>query len=47
MRVFYGPGYRIYFVQRSTELIILLCGGNKSTQVADIRQAKVMAKELE
>ncbi|MEO7410459.1 MAG: type II toxin-antitoxin system RelE/ParE family toxin [Sphingomicrobium sp.] len=47
MRIFYGAGYRIYFVQRGTELIILLCGGDKSTQAADIRQAKVMAKEVE
>lgn len=47
MRIFYGPGYRIYFVPRGTELIILLCGGDKSTQAADIRQAKLMAKEME
>jgi putative addiction module killer protein len=36
MRIFYGPGYRVYFVQRGSELIVLLCGGDKSTQGADI-----------
>lgn len=47
MRIFYGPGYRVYFVQRGSELIVLLCGGDKSTQGADIEEAKAMAKELE
>jgi putative addiction module killer protein len=47
MRIFYGPGYRVYFVQRGAELIVLLCGGDKSTQSADIEEAKVMAKELD
>ena len=47
MRIFYGPGYRVYFVQRRAELIILLCGGDKSTQAADIREAKTMAREIE
>ena len=46
MRIFYGPGYRIYFVQRGSELIVLLCGGDKSTQGADIEEAKALAKEL-
>jgi putative addiction module killer protein len=41
-----GPGYRVYFVQRGTELIVLLCGGDKSTQGADIAEAKAMAKEI-
>jgi putative addiction module killer protein len=36
MRIFYGPGYRIYFVQRGLELVFLLCGGDKSTQGGDI-----------
>ena len=47
MRIFYGPGYRVYFVQRDKELIVLLCGGDKSTQAADIEEAKAMAKELD
>jgi putative addiction module killer protein len=47
MRIFYGPGYRVYFVQRGQELIVLLCGGDKSTQAADIEEAKAVAKELD
>jgi putative addiction module killer protein len=46
MRVDYGPGYRVYFVQRGTTLIILLCGGNKSSQERGIRIAKSLAKEV-
>jgi putative addiction module killer protein len=47
MRIFYGPGYRVYFVQRGKALIVLLCGGDKSTQRVDIEEAKAMAKEIE
>ena len=47
MRIFHGPGYRLYFVQRGKALIVLLCGGDKSTQGADIEDAKAMAKEIE
>lgn len=47
MRIFYGPGYRVYFVQRGSELIVLLCGGDKSTQDADIEEARTLARELE
>ena len=47
MRIFYGPGYRVYFVQRGSALIVLLCGGDKSSQAADIEEAKAMAKEVE
>lgn len=47
MRIFYGPGYRVYFVQRGSQLIVLLCGGDKSTQDADIHEAKALAMEIE
>jgi putative addiction module killer protein len=47
MRIPYGPGYRVYFVQRGAMLIVLLCGGDKSTQGADIKRAKELAAELE
>lgn len=45
LRVDYGPGYRLYFVQRGKILIILLCGGDKSSQDRDIRRAIAMAQE--
>lgn len=45
LRVDYGPGYRVYFVQRGKVLIILLSGGDKATQKKDIKQAIKMAKE--
>lgn len=40
LRVDYGPGYRVYFGQQGGALVILLCGGDKSSQVADIKSAK-------
>lgn len=46
LRVDYGPGYRIYFIQRGEVVIVLLAGGDKSTQDKDIRNAKVLAKDL-
>lgn len=46
MRIDYGPGYRVYFATRGTALVILLCGGDKRTQDADIKKAKLMAKDL-
>ena len=46
MRIDYGPGYRLYFVQRGAELVILLCGGDKRRQAADIAKAKRLAKDL-
>jgi len=47
MRIFYGPGHRVYFVQKGTVVIILLCGGDKSTQSHDINKAKELANQLE
>jgi putative addiction module killer protein len=47
MRIDYGPGYRVYFVWRGQALIILLCGGDKSSQTADIAAAKALAADLE
>jgi putative addiction module killer protein len=47
MRIDYGPGYRVYFVNRGSMLVVLLCGGDKATQERDIAQAKRLAKELE
>jgi putative addiction module killer protein len=46
LRIDYGPGYRVYFTQRGNVLVILLCGGDKSTQAKDIRQAQELAQEL-
>ena len=45
MRIDYGPGYRVYFMQRGRLVVILLAGGEKSTQARDIRQAKRVAGE--
>ncbi len=46
MRIHYGPGYRVYFVQRRDEIVILLAGGDKSTQAKDIKTALNLAREL-
>ena len=45
LRLDFGPGYRVYFIQRGQVLIVLLCGGDKSTQDRDIADAKKLAKE--
>lgn len=47
LRIDYGPGYRVYFVKRDNMIVILLCGGDKTTQRRDIRQAIGMARELD
>ena len=46
MRVHHGPGYRVYYKQSGRTIIIILCGGDKSTQDRDIKRAKEMAAEL-
>jgi putative addiction module killer protein len=46
MRIDYGPGYRVYFVQRGEALVILLCGGDKRDQSRDIARALELAKEV-
>lgn len=45
-RIDYGPGYRLYFTRRAQQLIVLLCGGDKSTQRRDIARAKKLAANL-
>lgn len=47
LRIHYGPGYRVYFVQRGDVLIVLLCGGDKGSQARDIARAKALASTLE
>lgn len=46
LRINYGPGYRVYFRQRDRELIILLAGGDKSTQTKDIKAALRLARNI-
>jgi putative addiction module killer protein len=46
MRIDYGPGYRIYYVRRGTQIVILLCGGDKRTQQQDIKRAQKLAETL-
>lgn len=45
MRIDYGPGYRVYFTKRSALVIVLLAGGDKRTQEADIKRAIMLSKE--
>jgi putative addiction module killer protein len=45
LRVDFGPGYRVYYILKDSEMIILLCGGDKSSQKRDIDKAKEIAKE--
>lgn len=44
MRIFVGPGYRLYYTIRKNTIILMLCGGDKSTQGKDIKKAKKIAK---
>jgi putative addiction module killer protein len=46
MRIAYGPGYRIYYLHRGAQIVILLCGGDKRTQPQDIKQALMLAETL-
>jgi putative addiction module killer protein len=45
LRIFHGPGYRLYFIRKGGALIVLLCGGDKTTQQRDIAHAKAIAKD--
>jgi putative addiction module killer protein len=47
MRIFYGSGCRVYFVQRGSVVVILLCGGDRSSQNSDINKAKKLVQQLE
>ena len=47
LRIHYGPGYRVYFKDAGKEIIILLCGGDKTTQQEDIARAKEIARLYE
>jgi putative addiction module killer protein len=46
MRIDYGPGYRVYFKDAGKEIVLLLCGGDKSTQQANIKRAKEIAENF-
>jgi putative addiction module killer protein len=45
LRIDYGPGYRVYFGKNGSKIILLLCGGDKSSQPVDIRQAKAYLRD--
>jgi len=47
LRIFFGPGYRVYFTQKDSLVVILLSGGDKDSQRIDIARAKEIAKQLE
>ncbi len=44
MRIPYGPGYRVYYLHRRPRIVILICGGDKSTQRQDIKRAQMLAE---
>jgi putative addiction module killer protein len=45
MKIDFGPGYRVYYARRGELVVLLLCGGDKSTQDSDIKRAKVLAAQ--
>ena len=45
LRIHYGPGYRLYCMLRGVSVVVMLCGGDKSTQTRDIELAKIIAKD--
>jgi len=47
LRIHYRPGYHVYFAKRGKILIVLLCGGDKSTQTKDIKAVRLLAADLE
>ena len=47
LRIAFGPGYRVYFARKKSTIVILLCGGDKSTQAKDILKAQALAEQLE
>ena len=47
LRLMYGPGYRVYFGEQAHQFVVLLCGGDKSSQAKDIEQAKTYWKEYQ
>ena len=47
LRIDYGPGYRVYFIERGKSLVVLLCGGDKRTQQKDILEAKTLKVEVD
>jgi putative addiction module killer protein len=47
LKIDYGPGYRVYYKKTGNEIVVLLCGGDKLTQDADIAKAKELVRELE
>jgi len=46
MRIFVGPGYRLYYMIKDWRIILMLCGGDKSTQAKDVKKAKKMIKTI-
>ncbi|MEW5893157.1 MAG: type II toxin-antitoxin system RelE/ParE family toxin [Pseudomonadota bacterium] len=45
LRIHYGPGYRLYCLRSGMRVVVMLCGGDKSSQARDIEQAKIIAKD--